>query len=402
MKQKIKVSVIMPFLNSITYLKECMDSVINQTLKEIEIICVDAGSIDGTLEILHEYAEKDERIKIINSDKKSYGYQINLGLRNAQGEYFGIVESDDVIKEEMYKELYDIANKYKCDAVKSDFYIFIDEAGQRKFTYRALTNIEELYNKIINPIKDLRVFRANGVNTPGIYSMEFIKNNRIELNETPGASFQDNGLWFQIFSLAKSVYLYDKPFYMIRRDNPNSSVKNRQKVYCLCDEYDFIRNFLKTKPEIEKKLAPVCTYFRYGNYLWTLDRIADELKLEFCKRFSEDFKKIKKDGDLDKKLFNDQQLDELCFIMQEPEKYYFTKIYKFNSENITLEEVIKQNIALSYKIEELKCDINNIKKNDCVSKKKSIQYYIQKCKYTYQNYGLKYTMKKVLEKIVKG
>lgn len=402
MEQKIKVSVIMPFLNSITYLKECMDSVINQTLKEIEIICVDAGSTDGTLEILHEYAEKDKRIRIIDSDKKSYGYQINLGLKNAQGEYFGIVESDDVIKEEMYEELYNIADKYKCDAVKSDFYIFVDEARQRKFTYRPLLYSSELYNKIINPIIDLRAFRAYGINTPGIYNMEFIRKNNIKLNETPGASFQDNGLWFQIFSLAKKIYLYNKPFYMVRRDNPNSSVKNKEKVYCMCDEYDFIRNFLKTKPDIEKILAPICAYFRYGNYLFTLDRIADEFKLEFCKRFSEDFNKIEVAGELDTKLYNKQQMDKLRFIMKQPEKYYFTQIYKFNYENVSLEEVVKQNIALSYKIEELKYAINNNKKNDDINNKKSIGYYIDKCKYTYQNYGFKYTIKKVLEKIVKG
>ena len=88
--------------------------------------------------------------------------------------------------------------------------------------------------------------------------------------------------------------------------------------------------------------------------------------------------------------------------MKQPEKYYFTQIYKFNYENVSLEEVVKQNIALSYKIEELKYAINNNKKNDDINNKKSIGYYIDKCKYTYQNYGFKYTIKKVLEKIVKG
>ena len=100
-----KVSVIMPSLNVVQYIQECMESVVRQTLSDIEIICVDAGSTDGTLEILQEFAKKDQRISIIVSDKKSYGYQMNLGLKAAKGEYIGIVETDDFIEPNMYEDL---------------------------------------------------------------------------------------------------------------------------------------------------------------------------------------------------------------------------------------------------------------------------------------------------------
>ena len=74
-----KVSIIMPSLNVASFIRQCMDSVVTQTLKEIEIFCVDAGSTDGTLEILREYEQKDKRVRVIVSDKKSIGYQYNLG-----------------------------------------------------------------------------------------------------------------------------------------------------------------------------------------------------------------------------------------------------------------------------------------------------------------------------------
>ena len=324
----------MPFLNSIAYLKECMDSVINQSLKEIEIICVDAGSTDGTLDVLNEYAKKDNRIKIISSPKKSYGYQINLGLDNAQGKYFGIVESDDYVKEDMYETLYNIAIKNNCDAVKSDFCIFVEQNNTKVFTYRKVSNISSFYNKVFNPTYDLNSFRIYGINTPGIYNMEFIRKENIRLNETPGASYQDNGLWFQIFSLAKKIYVLDKAFYMVRRDNPNSSVKSKEKVYCMCEEYDFIRSFLATRPNIEKILAPVCAYFRFGNYWFTLDRIADEFKMEFCIKFSEDIKKIINNGEFDNELYSKAQKDRLMFIMNEPQKYYYESIKFHNSNNM--------------------------------------------------------------------
>ncbi len=396
MEEKIKVSIIMPFLNSIEYLKECMESVINQTLKEIEIICVDAGSTDGTLELLNEYAKNDSRIKIINSNKKSYGYQINLGLDAACGEYFGIVESDDYIKENMYFELYNIAKKFDCDIVKSDFCRFVTENNEKIYTYVPIITDKNLYNKVESPIKNLQLFNAYVLCQPGIYNMRFIRENNIRLNETPGASYQDNGLWFQVFALAKSVYLYDKAFYMLRRDNPNSSVASKGKVYCMCEEYDYIRKFLSQRKSIEKKLAPVCAYWRYRNYMFTLNRIADEYKLEFLQKFSDDFKKIDLNGELDKKIYNQQEINQLLFIINNPRKFYYTRIYEFNDKKITLEELLKQNITLNYKIDDLNRKIQNIsnKNNKIIDSINNVLWY-------YKNYGLKFTLKKIIKKLNK-
>ena len=77
------VSVIMPSLNVGNYIEKCLTSVMNQSLKDIEIICIDAGSTDGTLEIIKKYAELDQRIVVISSEVRSYGYQVNLGISTA-------------------------------------------------------------------------------------------------------------------------------------------------------------------------------------------------------------------------------------------------------------------------------------------------------------------------------
>ncbi|MBZ7965080.1 glycosyltransferase family 2 protein, partial [Campylobacter sp. 2457A] len=121
-----KISIIVPSLNSLDYIKECIESILNQTLKDIEILCIDANSTDGTLEFLKECEKKDKRLRVIVSDKKSYGYQVNLGIQQATGEYLGIVESDDYIKENMYERLYEVAKEQDCEVVKSDFYILKD------------------------------------------------------------------------------------------------------------------------------------------------------------------------------------------------------------------------------------------------------------------------------------
>lgn len=89
-----KISVIMPSLNVSKYIKQCLQSVLNQTLEDIEIICVDGGSTDETLDIIQQYVKKDNRVKLIHSDIKSYGYQINLGIKEACGDYIGIIGKD--------------------------------------------------------------------------------------------------------------------------------------------------------------------------------------------------------------------------------------------------------------------------------------------------------------------
>ena len=108
-------------LNVVAYIGECIESVMNQTLSDIEILCIDAGSTDGTCEIIKEYAAKDQRIHLICSDKKSYGYQVNLGMDIAKGEYLGIVETDDSIEPDMYETLYQAAVEKELDYVKAGF-----------------------------------------------------------------------------------------------------------------------------------------------------------------------------------------------------------------------------------------------------------------------------------------
>ena len=106
-----KVSIVIPTYNVEQYLKECLDSVINQTLKDIEIICVDDGSTDNSGKILDEYAAKDSRIKVIHKENGGYGKAMNVGIDNATGEYIGIVEPDDYIEFDMYETLYINAKK---------------------------------------------------------------------------------------------------------------------------------------------------------------------------------------------------------------------------------------------------------------------------------------------------
>lgn len=107
-----KVSVVVPIYNVEKYLRECLDSLVGQTLKEIEIICVDDGSTDSSKEIIREYMQKDTRVKMIAKEKNSgYGNSMNQGFDMASGEYVGILESDDFAEPAMFEKLYETARE---------------------------------------------------------------------------------------------------------------------------------------------------------------------------------------------------------------------------------------------------------------------------------------------------
>ena len=117
MSNNLKVSVIIPVYNVEQYLNQCLDSVINQTLKDIEIICVDDGSTDNSFKMLEEYAQKDNRIKVIHQKNKGAAAARNEGLYIAQGKYLSFLDSDDFFEIDMLEQMYNCAEKYNTDIV---------------------------------------------------------------------------------------------------------------------------------------------------------------------------------------------------------------------------------------------------------------------------------------------
>ena len=321
---KPRVSIILPIFNVELYLRECLDSVVNQTLKDIEIICVNDGSTDDSLSILEEYQKKDKRIKIISKPNSGYGHTMNVGIDAATGEYIGIVEPDDYVALDMYKTLYNEAVKNDVDFIKADFYRFTGSGNNIKKTYEKVARKDNNYNRIINPQNELEIFRFVMNTWNGIYKRDFIEKYHIRHNETPGASFQDNGFWFQTTAFATRTYFLDKPFYMNRRDNEGSSVHDKGKVFAMCKEHDFMRDILdnhpklKENPEFKEKLIYYYQRKRFNAYIFTLQRIGPEFHKIFLERFQKDFALAAENNELNKKLFSDREWDLLQLIIKDP------------------------------------------------------------------------------------
>ncbi len=110
-----KISIIVPVYNVENYLKKCLDSIVNQTFKDIEIILINDGSTDNSLNICKEYAKKDHRIRLINKPNGGLSSARNVGIDLSTGEYLGFVDSDDWIALNMYEKLYNLCKIFNAD-----------------------------------------------------------------------------------------------------------------------------------------------------------------------------------------------------------------------------------------------------------------------------------------------
>lgn len=224
-KSNPKVSVIMPSLNVGNYIEKCIQSVINQSLKDIEIICIDAGSTDGTLEIINKYSKNDNRINLIETDKKSYGYQVNLGIGAANGEYIGIVETDDFIDKNMYETLYNLTNNSYTDISKVNFYHYYDE-DPKNISFRVDKSKKGLPKQEFTMFEYPNILNGHPCIWAAIYKKSFLIENNIKFMEVSGGGWVDNPFLFETFICAKSITFSKEPLYYYRELNPDSSTNS--------------------------------------------------------------------------------------------------------------------------------------------------------------------------------
>ncbi len=303
-----KVSIIVPIYNVSAYLRQCMDSIISQTLQELEILCVNDGSTDDSLEIIQEYAARDPRIVVITGPNGGYGKAMNKGLDRATGEYIGIVEPDDYVDLHMFEDLYTLAAEQSLDLVKADFYRFThDKQGREILEYVPLDSTAQHYGKLLNPSQEPQCLCFTLNTWTGIYRRAFLQAHHIRHHETPGASFQDNGFYFQTFVYAQRAMIVNKPYYRNRRDNPNSSVKSREKVYCMNIEYDYIRDLLMQDRQLWERFQYMYWWKKYHNYRFTYNRIDNSYKPEYMARMRQEYKRAMELGQLSQECFTPQE-----------------------------------------------------------------------------------------------
>lgn len=323
-----KVSVVIPVYNVEKYLRQCMDSVVNQTLRELEIIAVDDGSTDSSGAILDEYAAADPRVKVIHKANGGYGIGMNTGFDAATGEYIGIVESDDYADPEMFEILYNRAKSQNLDVVKSGFYYYWSQPEERN--EKVVIASAVMANRTLcprtefqAPMEKVEVFNIKPTIWSAIYRRDFIRQNHIRFNETPGASYQDAGFNFKVWTCANRIQLLQECFLHYRQDNEASSIHSPGKVYCIADEYREMDRFLREeKPYLRNLVEGVRLAIKYDSYMWNYERLTESLAVEFLNFASEDFQKDMASGYLEKKYFPWYKWKNIQVIMEQPMEFH--------------------------------------------------------------------------------
>ena len=268
-----KISVLIPIYNTQNFLKQCIESVINQTYKNLEIILINDGSKDKSKETIENFLQKDNRIKLIDKKNTGYGNSLNIALKKASGEYISIVESDDFIDSVFYETLIRKA-KEENEIVKASF-AFYDDFKNEIYD---LANLDNPNRFLIQP----SIWSC-------IYKKDFLLKNNINFQETKGASFQDISFFFKTLYFAKKIKVINQPLYFYRINNENSSINSNNKFDEIIKEFREIDKIIEN--EKDKEILSNKLLFELKAYIWAFRRTKEEKKKEFIKIISQKFKK---------------------------------------------------------------------------------------------------------------
>ena len=280
---RIKISIIVPIYNSEKYLKEAIESLIHQTLKEIEIILVNDGSTDNSQKICENYAKLDERIKLINKKNGGLSDARNVGLKNANGKYIMFLDSDDKFEEDSCEYMYNVIEETKSDYVIGN-YIIIDNDG-KKWEKPAFDQEKYKYFKISNSDFEKSFFVMNSTAWNKIYNTKFLVENNIKF-DVP-APEEDDYFTSLCYMNGKGAYYTSKVMYLYR-----NSILSISKE-CSLNYFKGINSAYKTIYDTFEKKNYINAYrYKYAKkrayilgQLIDSNKIDNEQKIEWLKEF---------------------------------------------------------------------------------------------------------------------
>lgn len=286
---KPKISIILPVYNVGKYLRQSLDSLINQTLEDIEMICVNDGSTDDSAQILDEYSKKDPRIKVIHKENAGTGAARNDGLKIARGECIGFVDPDDWVKDTMFERLYGIIKEHNADIAMCmpDGY---NEGKQvfQTFGYFVDDNFVKVKEKVEFNWMEISPFSYPMCIWNKLYKKELIDKHNIEFAE--GLDFEDHKLIFKSLLTANKVHFIPEKLYVYRHNRPGSILSDNDKR--LLDHmkiFDIVENILKETNTYETLRNDFISY-KIHNLLYYYSMIKEEHKEDYYQSMLESVK----------------------------------------------------------------------------------------------------------------
>ncbi len=240
-------SIIIPVYNVAPYLKECLDSIINQTFKDFEVICVNDGSTDNSLEILNEYAQKDDRIKVYSQENQGSGVARNYGLDMAKGKYIAFVDPDDWIELNHLETLYNTFQKTGVEVIEFDFKTINDITKEIKYcTYgqqrKNLGCKKDLFKNPYFNWKDFSGSRRLDYRSAvwyRVYTHDFVKTNDLRFSPTWAA--EDRLFSYGGLVTAEKIYYLNEYLYNYRQRQGsivNTKLKRPSDIFTVIKSFE--------------------------------------------------------------------------------------------------------------------------------------------------------------------
>jgi len=288
--KKTKISVIIPIYNSSKYLKECLDSVFNQSLEDFEVICINDGSTDDSLNILKYYKKHHDNITVVSIENSGQGRARNKALKIANGDYIYFLDSDDWINENTLNKLY---NKAFNEDLEMLFYQSINYLENKKKYYETdLDNFKCLDNhfgeEIIFNHEDTKEFIFEIPVNPvaKLYKKSFLIENNIQFPE--GFYFEDNAFFYSAYFKCKKAGFLKEHLYNRRvRDNSVTTMFNKKSFDVIKANNKIIETFINEGQYGDYKTLVINHTF--DNLMYFFSNFPLELKCKFFKKLKKDF-----------------------------------------------------------------------------------------------------------------
>ena len=291
----VKVSVVIPVYNVEDFLGECLDSILGQTLTDIEVICVNDGSKDKSLDILNDYASRDSRITVLDQKNGGHAVATNRGMELARGKYLFLMDSDDILDLKALELTYNLAEEKQVDfVIFQAINYYMDKNQLIEEENYSMNALADYVGSDVFDYTDIRDYVFDITVTPWskLYNREFIQKNDITFPE--GLVFDDNVFFYDVLFAAKRITFLREHLFK-RRWYPTSSTRAGDLRFLnyidICNliwdvffRYDEFNNF---RDELFKKKVSVI-YYWYEN-------IRPEFKEEFFNAMKEDYENIRAD-----------------------------------------------------------------------------------------------------------
>lgn len=324
------ISVIVPIFNVEKYLKKCIDSIINQTYKNLEIILVDDGSTDNSPNICDEYIKKDSRVKVVHKENGGLSSARNVGLDLAKGELIAFVDSDDYIELEMYEKLKSNMDKYDSDIAICQF---------KKISKYFLKKVIGVNDEMIYEGKDifLHMGEIKAIAWNKLYRKQLFKN----IKYPEGRLFEDMFVLCDILNNAKRVSVLNEPLYNYTLRKSSISRSYDEKHLDMIDAFDSRINFFEKHKYLELKTRNM--------YLKVLEIISFSEKVN-VKKLTD--KRVKKYIDIAEKTaqeiqnseyLNENEKRKVKDFLQDKEVFYQKYCFKRKIKNYIFRNLLYYN-----------------------------------------------------------